>query len=161
MSSKNTKRLAGALAMAVLAICLVLTFVRSNPRSTFEYLIAKPVPSSVDSIEEGSFRTLDSVFRVLRFKIEALDVRSILDSQGYKPVGKEELQRWDSQAGQMASITQEEYLQDWQGRVQALTKLRVHFTKDWQAYILVEGHGRKYLFCNTNSSETVFVADAH
>ena len=161
MSSRSIKRLAGASGLAVLAVWLVLTLGRSNPRSTFEHLIVKPVPSSVDSIEEGSFRTLDSVFRVLRFKIGALDVRRILDSQGYRPVGKEELQRWDSQAGQMVSITQKEYLQHWEGRVQALTKLRVHFTKDWQAYKLTEGHGQKYLFCNTNSSETVFVADAH
>src|SRR6266404_6274786 len=102
MSSRSIKRLVGALGLAVLVAWVVLTLVRSNPRSTFEDLIAKPVPSSVDSIEVGSFRTLDSIFRVLRFKIGALDVRRILDSQGYKPVGKGELQRWDSQAGQMA-----------------------------------------------------------
>src|SRR6266850_1894003 len=102
----------------------------SNPRSTFEYLVTKPVPPSVDTIQEGGFRTMDSVFRVLCFNIGTSDIRNILDAQGYKPVGRDELKRWDPRAGEMASISHEDYLKGWEVRIQSLTKLKVHFTSD-------------------------------
>jgi hypothetical protein len=123
-------------------------FSGSDPRSTFEYLITKPVPRSVGPIQEGGFRTLDSVFRVLCFNMEVADLYKIVDVQGYKPVSKDEL-------------TQENYLKGWERRIEYSAKLKVHFTADWNAYRLVEGHGTKYVFYDTNTSAVVFVADAH
>lgn len=152
MTSRAVKlSVGGALGVAVLTVWLFHAVIGSNPRSTFEYLVAKPVPQSVDSIQEGGFRTMDSVFRVLRFNIATPDMRKILDSQGYKPVGQEESQGRDHK----------EYLQYWEERIAQVTKVEVHFTEDWQTYTLKEGHGQKYIFCNTNTSEAVFAADAH
>jgi len=86
---------------------------------------------------------MDSVFRVLRFDISPADVERILSSQGYKTVNGEE--QWDY----------------WAKRIERSTKLQVHFGKDWHAFSLKEGHGEKFIFCNTNISKAVFVADAH
>jgi hypothetical protein len=104
---------------------------------------------------------MDSVYRVLSFKISTPDVYTILDSQGFRPIGKGELERWDPKQKSMVSITQEEYLTHVQQNIENLTAVRVHFTTDWQAYVLKQGEGRKYILCNTNTSEAVFVADAH
>jgi hypothetical protein len=123
-------------------------FSGSNPRSTFEYLVTKPIPPSVGSIQEGGFRALDSVFRVLCFKMETADLHKIVDARGYKPVGK-------------AELTQEDFLKVWERRIEYSTKLKVQFTEDWKAYRLKEGHGTKYIFCDTNTLAVVFVADAH
>jgi len=120
----------------------------SNPRSTFEYLVTKPIPLSVGPIQEGGLRTMDSVFRVLSFKMAAADLYKLLDLQGYKPLVNDEL-------------TREDYLKRWERRIEESANLKVHFTADWNAYRLVEGHGTKYIFCDTNTSAVVFVADAH
>jgi hypothetical protein len=154
MSSRPLKHLA-VIGCAAIGIWLLGDIFRrfghfsgSNPRSTFEYFVARPIPPSVDRIQEGGFRTLDSVFRVLCFKIETPDLEKIVGMQGFKPVGKDEL-------------TQADYLKGWERRIEHSTKLKVHFTADWKAYRLTEGHGTKYIFCDTNTSEAVFVADAH
>jgi hypothetical protein len=96
---------------------------------------------------------MDSVFRVLCFNIGTADLRQILDAQGFKPTSTGD---WRG-----SNHSPEDYLKSWKERIERLTKLKVHFTPDWQAYMLKEGNGRKYIFCNTNSSEAVFVADAH
>lgn len=143
---------------AIVAVLTVVLFgagaaylSKPSPRSTFEYLVAKPIPQSVNSIQEGSFRAMDSVFRVLRFNISAAELRSILDSQGYKPLSQEE----------MGSRNRQDYLRHWEQRIKAVTKLEIHFAENAQGLTLKEGRGQKYMFWSTNTPEVVFVADAH
>ena len=124
-----------------------------NPRATFEHLVTKPVPASVHQIQESGFRAMDSVLRVLSFNIRTPDLQSILDAQKYKPVDADELMH-------RHSASRDEYLRSWELQIERLAKLKVHFTSDWQAYKLNDGGGQKYIFCNTNTSEAVFVADA-
>ena len=133
--------LAIAVCISVALVWILRNVFAPTPRAAFEYLVAQPVPASVAHIEEGGFRTMDSVFRVLRFDISSPDMQNILSSQGYKPTEG----NWDY----------------WEKRIQQVTKLQVHFGEDWHAYTLQEGHGQKFIFSNTNTSRAVFVADAH
>jgi hypothetical protein len=145
----------------VLALFIAQSFFK-NPRNSFEQLVVKPVPNSVGSIEEGSFRTMDSVLRVLHFQISKTDLQSLLESQHFIPIDEnEEFKRWDQNSKSEVTIQKEDYLSSWRQRIHELTKLNVIFTNTWQIFTLHERHGRKYFFFDTNSAEAVFVADAH
>jgi hypothetical protein len=104
---------------------------------------------------------MDSVFRVLCFNIGTTDLQHILDTQGFKPTSDDDLRGWNPSTGGITEVSHEDYLKGWEASIERLPKLKVHFTSDWRSYKLMEGNGRKYLFCNTNMSEVVFVADAH
>ena len=105
---------------------------------------------------------MDSVFRVLRFNIAAVDLRKILDSQGYKVIGQSELEGWDTEAKKMVTVTTKDYLKDWENRIGHVTKLEVQIGDDWLAYTIKDPpNGQRYIFCSTNLTEAVFVADAH
>jgi hypothetical protein len=114
----------------------------ASPKGAFEHLIAKPIPASVRSIEQGTHRAMDSVYRVLHFEISRPDLEKLLDSQHFVPLSE----AWDFKRSEQ--------------RIQNYTKLQVTFTADWQAYTLKEKGGEKYIYFNTNSTEVVFVADA-
>jgi len=151
----------------VLAIIIVVGFFVAqqffpNPKKSFEQLVVKPVPNSIGTIEEGSFRTMDSVLRVLHFQISKTDLQSLLDSQHFAPIDEsEEFKQWDQNSKSEVKIQKEDYLNSWKQRIHELTKLDVNFTKTWQIFVLKEGNGRKYFFFDTNSTEVVFIADAH
>jgi len=131
--------------IAILVTALLAShYMTSNPKSAFEYLVVKPIPASVVSVEQGGSRAMDSVFRVLHFKISKPDLRKLLDGQHFVQINEEDFDR-----------------QFWEQRIRDTVKLNVNFTKDWQAFTLKENGGQKYIFSNTTSTETVFVADAH
>jgi hypothetical protein len=133
-----------------------------NPRDAFAQLVANPVPNSVDSIQQGNFITLDSVFRVLRFQIDKTDLKVLLDSQHFTPIDEnEEFKQWDQNSKGEIKIQKENYLAYWKQRIQRTVKLDVNFTKTWQIFTLKEGHGQKYFFFDTNSTEAVFVAEVN
>ena len=133
-----------------------------NPRSTFKYLVMKPIPNSVTNVKEGDRIALDSVFCVLWFQISRTDLQNILDSQHFTPINEdEEFKRWDQKSASEVKIQKEDYLTRWKQNIQYNTKLDVNFTKSWQIFILKEGNGRKYFFFDTNSTEAVFVAEAN
>jgi hypothetical protein len=117
--------------------------INASPRSSFEHLIAKPIPASVRSIEQGNYRAMDSVYRVLHFEISRPDLEKLLDSQHFVPLAE----AWDFKRSEQ--------------RIRTYTKLQVTFTADWRAYIRKETGGEKYIYFNPNSTEVVFVADAH
>jgi len=114
----------------------------SSPRSAFEHLIAKPIPASVQSVEQGTHRAMDRVYRVLRFEISRPDLERLLASQHFVPLPG----TWDFKRSEQC--------------IQNYTKLQVTFTAAWQAYTLIEKGGEKYIYFNTNNTEVVFVADA-
>lgn len=128
--------------IGLVAALLGYQCVLASPKSAFEHLIAKPIPASVRSIEQGTHRAMDSVYRVLRFEISRPDLEKLLDSQHFVPL----TEAWDFKRSEQ--------------RIQYYTKLQVTFTADWQAYTLKEKGGEKYIYFNTNNTEVVFVADA-
>lgn len=149
--------------VVVLAGALVgYQYTASSPRSMFERLVMKPIPESVRAIEQGSSRRMDSVFLVLQFEISRPDIERLLTSQKFGPVNEgEEFRRWDQKVNSGVPIQKEEYLKRWQQKIREQAKLNVNLTRDWQACTLKERGGRKYIFFNTNSTEAVFVAEAH
>jgi len=133
-----------------------------NPKSSFEQLIVKPIPYSVRTIEEGNFRTMDSVLRVLHFQISKTDLQTLLDGQHFVPINEnEEFKRWDQTSKGEVKIQKTDYLSSWKQRIHDSTKLDVSFSKTWQIFTLKDGNGTKYIFCDTNSTEALFVAEAH
>lgn len=163
MTSKTVKwSVVIVVGVAMIAILAAYLAIHSNPRRTFEDLVVKPVPGSVSSIQAGGFRAMDGVVRVLRFNIDPGDLRKILDSQAYKAVGESELKGWDAHAGKTITLSTKDYLKHWEQRIGHVAKLEVHIGDDWLAYTIKEPpNGQKYIFCNTNLTEAVFVADAH
>jgi hypothetical protein len=138
------------------------SFPTPNPTKTFAYLIVNPIPNSVVSIKEGNFIAMDSVFRVLSFQINRTDLNVILNNQHFVPIDEnEEFKRWDINSKSEVVIQKEEYLSSWKRRIHEVAKLDVNFSNSWQIVLLKEGHGTKYFFFDTNSTEAVFVADAH
>ena len=149
----------GGLVLLVLAATWFLT--GTDDRKPFEKLIVSPIPASVQIIEQGGHRTLDSVFRVVHFKIGSQDLDHLLSSQSYASVAGEELRRYDAQSSSYVDITLQEYLTHWRRRIKEVTKLDLPITNAWRAYVLKEGRGRKNIMCSPDSSEVVFVAEAH
>jgi len=133
-----------------------------NPRNAFAQLVANPVPSSVDSIQQGNSIAMDSVFRVLSFQIGKTDLKMLLDSQHFTPIDEnEEFKQWDQNSKSEIKIQKEDYLVYWKQRIQRTVKLDVNFTKTWQIFTLKEGRGQKYFFFDTNGTEAVFVAEVN
>jgi hypothetical protein len=151
MITKRTKWIIAVVVTLVLVGIGKLCISKTDPRDTFEFLVTKPIPQSVSSIQEGNFRALDNVLRVLRFHIAAKDLQTILDLKGYKPMDQ----------NQMMGYSSEEYLKWWEQRILVLAKLEVHMAKDSRGYILDEGFGQKYIFWSTNAQEVLFIANAH
>jgi hypothetical protein len=145
MTSKTLKWWAfGSVSSLIAATWLLRSVFASPPKTAFEYLVFQPVPASIGHIEEGRFRTMDSVFRVLRFDISPPDMQKILSSQGYRPVDGDE--QWDY----------------WEKRIRMCTKLQVNFGKGWQAHTVKDPpNGQRFMFYSSNLSQAVFVADAH
>jgi hypothetical protein len=147
-------------------VCLVVGFWAienelSSPKQTFEKLIAKPVPKSVQFIEEGSRLAMDSIFQVMRFQISNIDLRSLLRNQHFTPIDEsKEFKGWDQNSQDYIQIPKKEFLEQWKRRIQSSTKVKVNFTESWQIYTLKENHGRKYIFADTYGPEVVFIAMA-
>lgn len=149
------------IALIIAGIAITRSF-STSPTNTFEMLVTKPVPSTVTSIESGHFGTMDSSFWALRFQIGKDDLRALLDNQHFAPVNEtEEFKSWDVKSNAEVRIQKEQYLKLWRKRILNTAKLDVNFTTNWLIYTLKEEHGQKYMFCDTNSNEAVFVADAH
>src|SRR5256885_2111196 len=148
LGDSSSKRLVALnLPIAVLVVAVLgYKFTTSSPRHTFEYLVVKPVPASVRSVEQGALYAMDSVFRVLRFEISKSDLHQLLDSQHFVPIKEdEEFRRWDQSTHREVSIQKEEYLKRWKDQIRDYANLEVGFTKDWQVYNIKEGHGQKYV----------------
>ena len=153
------------LAAVIFFVCFLIEqwlFPNPNPRTAFEQLVVKPIPDSVGLIEQGSFITMDSVLRVLHFQVSKPDLKTLLDGQHFSPIDEvEAFKRWDVNSKSEVKIEKEEYLDYWKKQIHQAAKLDVSFGKSWQIFVLKEGRGIKYLFFDTNSTEVVFVADAH
>ena len=122
-------------------------FPHPNPRSTFKYLVMKPIPNSVTNVQEGDRIALDSVFRVLLFQISQTDLQKILDCQHFTPIDEgEEFKYWDTHINGYVRMQREEYFKYWERRILNVAKLDVSLTKDWQVYTLKERNGQKHLF---------------
>jgi len=144
------------LAVVIFAICYSFKqrfYPSLNPRKTFERLVVNPVPNSITNIEESYFLGLDSAFWVLHFQISRTDLENILTAQHFNPINENEQFK--------EYPRKEDYLFLWKTRIHELTKLDVNFTNSCAVFFLKEGNGTKYFFFDTNSTETVFIADAH
>jgi ABC-type antimicrobial peptide transport system permease subunit len=158
----KTRFILGIAAVMIIVASFFVVQQISNPRKIFEQLVVKPIPHSVGTIEESSFITMDSVLRVLHFQISKADLQILLDRQQFTPIDdNKEFQRWDQNSESEVKIQKEDYLSAWKQRIEHSTKQPVNFTKTWQIFVLKEGNGRKYFFFDTNSTEAVFVAEAH
>ena len=152
-----------ALAAAILVIgFFIIPGFFQSPQNIFRRLVAKPIPASVQSLEEGHFLTMDSTFWALHFQMNKADLGAILNAQHFTLIDEvEKFKRWDVNSNSEVKIEKEEYLDWWKKQIHLSAKLDVSFGKSWQIFVLKEGHGTKYLFFDTNSTEVVFVADAH
>ena len=145
----------------VAGVFTTLGFLQS-PQAAFKRLVTQPIPNSVQALEERHFLTTDSSFWVLHFKIDKADLQTLIESLHFAPVSEsEEFKRWDQNSKNYVKVQKEDYLNDWKSRIQNTTKLEVDFKTAWQVFVLKEGKGTKFLFFDTNSTEAVFVADAH
>ena len=147
--------------ISALAIFIVQDYFPS-PKSTFENLITKPIPHSVASLEEGHFVAMDSTFGVVHFQISEPDLATLLNTQHFAPIDEnKEFNGWGQKLQTQSKISKEEYFSYWKRRIYASAKLSISLTTNWQVSILSEGRGRKYIIFDPNSSEAVFVAEAH
>jgi len=137
-------------------------FGRTDPRTSFETLVTKPIPDSVHSLEEGSFFAMDSVLRVLRFQISPADLRELLEKQHFTPADeREEFAGFDQKSADQVQTPKDEYFKRWQRTIESSTKLRVSFSGNWQIYALKEGRGQKRIFFEPNNNRVIFVAYAN
>ena len=105
---------------------------------------------------------MDSNLRVLHFKINKTDLITLLDRQHFTPINElEEFKQWDQNSKSEIRIQKEDYLNSWKQRIHELAKLDINLKNTLQIFVLKEGNGRKYFFFDTNSTEVLFIADAH
>jgi hypothetical protein len=108
---KSRIKVATASAIIIVGGFFIVQQFFPNPKRTFEQLVVKPIPNSVGTIEEGSFRTMDSVLRVLHFQINKTDLQTLLDSHRFAPIDEnEEFKRWNQSSKTEVKIQKEEYL---------------------------------------------------
>ena len=161
----NTKHVIGtSLAIVIItsASLLVCSRVSRNPRAVFERLVIKPIPESVRFIDQREHATMDSTFWVLHFQISKSDFQTLLSRQHFAPIDEgEEFRRWDQTSKRYIQTQKEDFLGYWKQRIQYSTKLEVNFAKDSQIFALKEIPGRKYLFFDSNTTDAIFVAEAH
>jgi hypothetical protein len=141
-----------AIAVLVTGYFVIHSFFQT-PQAAFKRFIAKPIPISVHSLEEGHFLAMDSTFWALHFQISKMDLDSILNTQHFAPIEENpEFKEYDQK---------EKYLFYWKERIYSSAKLDVNLANSWQIVFLKEVNGTKYFFFDTNSTEAVFVAEAH
>jgi hypothetical protein len=126
----------------VVACLLAHHFVNLTPRSNFERLVGKPIPKSVQNLQQSGFLAMDSIFWVLYFKISPTDEERLVSDQHFT----------------LASDTGENNHFVLNELIRTHSRLGVEITTNWQAYFLGK---EKHLFFNTNDSEAVFVLDVH
>jgi hypothetical protein len=159
---KNKYIISIVVAIVLVAGVLAVQHLSNNPRSTFERLVLKPIPNSVQFIEQGKFSAMDSTLVVLHFQISKTDLQALLETQHFAPIDEgNEFKRWDQSSKDYVQIQKEDFLKLWKQRIQNSTKLDVNFTSSWQIYTLKEGAGEKYIFSDTSSTEVVFIAETH
>ena len=62
----------------IVAGLLFKEYVAVSPKSSFERMITKPIPASVQIVQQGGFVAMDSFFWVLRFQISNSDLKKLL-----------------------------------------------------------------------------------
>ena len=129
--------------IGLIIYCWINQYCTTRPSAEFERLIIKPIPKSVQTIQQGHIRALDSVFWVLSFDITNADLKSLLDKQLFASNLD-----WENI----------EYLND---RIRSYSKLGITITTNWQSYILKSGGTQKYIFYNPSNSAAVFILDSH
>jgi hypothetical protein len=70
-------------------VVIVIQAANTSARSSFERLVAKPIPKSVHNLQQGGIRTMDSVFWVLRFEIGSEGLTNLLNKIQFSGPQKE------------------------------------------------------------------------
>lgn len=117
---------------------LAVRFATTSPKSTFERLVMRPMPESVQVIERGHMRAMDGAFWVIRFKIGSNDLSRLLEAQRLALSAEGDITRWNQ-------------------RIRADVDMEINLTSQWQAYSSEVDDVERRLFLNTNTMEAVFV----
>jgi hypothetical protein len=139
-------------------IALVIRHRSANPEAAFEKLIMAPIPGSVRSIEQGHVVGMDGGFWALRFFINNADLQNILSAGHYLQVNADDEFRRaypDSQGD--ANSLRNQYFKQWNLKIEKTTMIKVDLTSNWLVYTVLDAGHKKYIFSETNTSETVFV----
>ena len=129
--------------IGLIIYCWINQYCTTRPSAEFERLIIKPIPKSVQTIQQGHFRALDSVFWVLSFDITNADLKLLLDKQLF------------------ASNLDWENIEYLNERIGSFSRVDVTLSTNWQSYILKSGGTKKYIFYDPSNSAAVFILDSH